>query len=187
MAILVIAEHDNATLKGATLNVVTAAAAIGGDVNVLVAGSNCGAVAEAAAKIAGVSKVLVADNAAYAHQLAENVSLLVTELAGDYDHIIATALTTGKNFMPRVAALLDVAQISDIIGKKFRYELGGTSEPFDYLVHRNLVSDTQLKKLKESSNDNKQLIQRLASEWDHRFERIRLSDSKSPCQSFSRF
>ncbi len=115
MSILVFAEHDNSTLKAETLKTVAAAQAIGGDITILVAGHNCQDVAQAAAKVNGVSKVLVADNAAYEHQLAENVSLLVTELASDYEHIIATALTTGKNFMPRVAALLDVAQISDII------------------------------------------------------------------------
>ncbi|MCW8832851.1 MAG: FAD-binding protein [Colwellia sp.] len=116
MSILVFAEHDNSTLKAETLKTVAAAQAIGGDITLLVAGSNCQSVAEAAAKVNGVSKVLVADNAAYEHQLAENISLLVVELAGDYEHIIATALSTGKNFMPRVAALLDVTQISDIIG-----------------------------------------------------------------------
>ncbi|MBA6340067.1 electron transfer flavoprotein subunit alpha/FixB family protein [Colwellia sp. MB02u-10] len=115
MSILVFAEHDNSELKADTLKTVAAAQAIGGDIHLLVTGHNCQAVAEAASKVNGVSKVLVADNAAYEHQLAENVSLLVTELAADYSHIIATALTTGKNFMPRVAALLDVTQISDII------------------------------------------------------------------------
>jgi electron transfer flavoprotein alpha subunit len=115
MSILVFAEHDNSALKADTLKTVAAAQAIGGDIHILVAGSNCQSIAEEAAKVNGVSKVLVADNAAYEHQLAENISLLVTELAGDYEHILATALTTGKNFMPRVAALLDVAQISDII------------------------------------------------------------------------
>ena len=115
MSILVFAEHDNSTLKADTLKTVAAAQAIGGDIHLLVAGNNCQNIAQEAAKVNGVSKVLVADNAAYEHQLAENISLLVTELAGDYDHILATALTTGKNFMPRVAALLDVAQISDII------------------------------------------------------------------------
>ncbi|OUS32487.1 electron transfer flavoprotein subunit alpha [Thalassotalea sp. 42_200_T64] len=115
MSILVIAEHDNASLKADTLKTVAAATAIGGDIHVLVAGLNCGPAANEAAKAAGVSKVLVADNAAYEHQLAENVSALVTELAGDYSHILAVASTTGKNFLPRVAALLDVAQISDII------------------------------------------------------------------------
>ena len=115
MSILVFAEHDNSQLKADTLKTIAAAQAIGGDIHLLVAGHNCQAVADAASKVNGVSKVLVADNAAYEHQLAENISLLVTELAADYTHIIATALTTGKNFMPRVAALLDVAQISDII------------------------------------------------------------------------
>jgi len=115
MSILVIAEHDNATLKAETLKTVAAAQKIGGDITLLVAGSSCQNVVDAATKVNGVSQVLVADNAAYEHQLAENVSLLVTELAGDYEYILATALTTGKNVMPRVAALLDVAQISDII------------------------------------------------------------------------
>ncbi len=115
MSILVFAEHDNSELKADTLKTVAAAQAIGGEIHLLVAGHNCQAVAEAASKVNGVAKVLVADNAAYEHQLAENVSILVTDLAADYSHIIATALTTGKNFMPRVAALLDVTQISDII------------------------------------------------------------------------
>jgi electron transfer flavoprotein alpha subunit len=114
MSILVIAEHDNTELKGATLNTVAAAQKIGGDITILVAGENCRAVADAAAKVAGVSKVLVADNAAYGHFLAENMADLVNELAGDYSHVLVAASTTGKNFMPRVAALKDVAQISDI-------------------------------------------------------------------------
>jgi len=116
MAILVIAEHDNATLKGATLNTITAAAKIGGDVEVLVAGSGCGAAAEAAAKVAGVAKVLVADNAAYEYQLAENMGELVAELGKGYSHILAAATTTGKDFLPRAAALLDVNMISEVIG-----------------------------------------------------------------------
>jgi len=115
MGILVIAEHDNAELKGATLNTVTAAKAIGGDITVLVAGEGCAAVGEAAAKIDGVSKVLVADNAAYANQLAENMGELVAEVGKDYSHVLASATTSGKNFMPRAAALMDVAQISEII------------------------------------------------------------------------
>jgi len=115
MSILVIAEHDNGTLKGATLNTVAAAAQIGGDIHLLVAGENCGAAAEAAAQVAGVSKVLLADNAAYAHQLAENIAPLVAELAAGYSHVLAPATTNGKNFMPRVAAQLDVAQLSEIV------------------------------------------------------------------------
>lgn len=115
MSILVIAEHDNASIKGATLNTVTAASKIGGDVEVLVAGSNCGAAAEAAAKIAGVSKVLVADNAVYEYQLAENLGELVAELGKNYTHILAAATTTGKDFLPRAAALLDVNMISEIV------------------------------------------------------------------------
>ena len=115
MSTLVIAEHDNGSLKGATLNAVTAAQALGADIDVLVAGAGCAGAAEAAAKVAGVSKVLVADNAAYEHQLAENVSLLIAELGAGYDNIVAPATTNGKNTMPRVAALLDVAQISDIL------------------------------------------------------------------------
>ena len=114
MAILVYAEHDNKELKSATLATVTAATQMGGDVHLLVAGADCQAVAEQAAKVAGVSKVLVADNAAYANQLAENVSLLVKDLAAGYSHIVAPATTTGKNFLPRVAALLDVSMVSDI-------------------------------------------------------------------------
>jgi len=116
MSVLVYAEHDNATLKAATLNVVTAALAIDSDVTVLVAGSGCGAVAEEAAKVAGVTKVLVADNAAYEHQLAENIAELVVELGKDFGHILAPATTTGKNFLPRVAALLDSQMVSEISG-----------------------------------------------------------------------
>lgn len=115
MSILVFAEHDNNNLKADTLKTVAAAQAIGGDIHILVTGFNCSEVADQAAKVNGVSKVFVADDSMYEHQLAENISLLVTELATNYNHILATALTTGKNFMPRVAALLDVAQISDII------------------------------------------------------------------------
>jgi len=115
MSILVIADHDNGSLKPVTLNVLAAATAIGGDIDVLVAGEGCGAAAEAAAKAAGVVKVLVVDNAAYGHHLAENLSLLVADLGKGYSHILTSAGTTGKDFMPRVAALLDVAQVSDII------------------------------------------------------------------------
>lgn len=114
MTILVYAEHDNKELKPATLATVTAAVQMGSDVHLLVAGADCQAVAQEAAKVAGVSKVLVVDNAAYANQLAENVSLLVKALATDYSHVVAPATTTGKNFLPRVAALLDVSMVSDI-------------------------------------------------------------------------
>lgn len=115
MSILILAEHDNASVKAATLNVVAAAKAIGGDITVLVAGSNCGTAGEEASNIEGVTKVLVADNAVYANQLPENVSLLVVEISKDYSHILAPATTNGKNIAPRVAALLDVDQISEII------------------------------------------------------------------------
>jgi electron transfer flavoprotein alpha subunit len=118
MSILVIAEHDNGSLKTATLNTVTAAAAIGGDVDILVAGYGCDAAAQEAAKAAGVGKVIVADNACYEHQLPEAVAPLVAEVGKGYTHILAAATTTGKNLMPRVAALLDVGQISDIIEVK---------------------------------------------------------------------
>lgn len=114
MTILVYAEHDNASLKKATLNTIAAAKQMGDDVHVLVAGSGAQAAADAAAKAEGVSKVLLADNEAYAHQMAENISLLVADIAGDYSHIVAPATTTGKNFMPRVAALLDVSMLSEI-------------------------------------------------------------------------
>jgi len=115
MTILVIAEHDNAALNAATLNVVAAAKQIGGDIEVLVAGEACGAVADAAAKIDGISKVVVADNAAYKYQIAESMGDLVAELGAGYSHILAAATTTGKDFMPRTAALLDVNMISDIV------------------------------------------------------------------------
>ncbi len=114
MSTLVIAEHDNSSLKSATLNTIAAAGGLGADIDVLVAGGGCGAVAEAAAAVPGVNKVLVADNAVYEHQLAENVALLIAEVGANYDNIIAPATANCKNFMPRVAALLDVAQISDI-------------------------------------------------------------------------
>jgi electron transfer flavoprotein alpha subunit len=115
MSILIIAEHDNTQLKSATLNTVAAATKLGDDLHILVAGENCDAVSQAAAKVEGVSKVLTADNNLYAHALAENLALLVKSLAGSYSHILTPATTTGKNFMPRVAAMLDVAQISDIV------------------------------------------------------------------------
>ena len=115
MAVLVIAEHDNAALKPATLNTVSAAKAIDGDVHVLVAGQGAKPAADAAAKIAGVSKVLLADDARYANMLAENVAPLVAGLAKTYSHVLSPATTNGKNFMPRVAAALDVAQISEIV------------------------------------------------------------------------
>src|ERR1035437_7288021 len=111
MALLVIAEHDNASIKAATLNTVAAAQKIGGEIHVLVAGSNCSAAAAAAAKIAGVAKVKVADAAHYADQTAENVAALVVANAAGYSHILAPATGAGKNMLPRVAALLDVAQI----------------------------------------------------------------------------
>ena len=116
MSILVIAEHDNQTIKAATLNTVGAAQQIGGEIHVLVVGAGCAAAAEAAAKIAGVAKVRVADAAHYEAQGAENVAELVKGLAAGYSHVLAPATSAGKNMLPRVAALLDVAQISDIVG-----------------------------------------------------------------------
>ena len=114
MSTLVVAEHDNKELKGATLNTVAAANAIGGDIDILVAGSNCGNVAKAASQVPGITKVLVADQETYKNSLAENLGNLVVELSEGYSHILAPATTNGKNFMPRVAAKLDVSQISDI-------------------------------------------------------------------------
>src|SRR3989338_10573755 len=114
MTALVIADHDNNSIKAATLNVVTAAKALGGDVHVLVAGSNAAAAAAAAAQIAGVSKVIHADSADLAHGLAENVAAQVLAIAGNYSHIVFPATASGKNIAPRVAAKLDVGQISDI-------------------------------------------------------------------------
>ena len=115
MAILVIAEHDNTSIKPATANTVTAAAKIGGDIHLLVAGSGCSAAADSAAKIAGVTKVLRVDAAHYADQSPENLATLIVAQAASYSHILAPATTAGKNMLPRVAALLDVAQISDIV------------------------------------------------------------------------
>ena len=114
MSTLIVAEHDNTEIKPATLNAVTAAGQLPGETHVLVAGADCAAAAEAAAKIAGVDKVLSADDPAYGHRLAENVAPLVAKLADGYSHVIAAATTSGKNIMPRVAALLDVQQVSDI-------------------------------------------------------------------------
>ena len=114
MSVLVIAEHDNASIKGATLNTVTAAVACGGDVHVLVAGHNAGAAAAAAGQIAGVAKVIHADAPGLEHGLAENVAAQVLAIAGNYSHILFPATASGKNVAPRVAAKLDVAQISDI-------------------------------------------------------------------------
>jgi electron transfer flavoprotein alpha subunit len=115
MSTLVIAEHDNNSLKVSTLNTVAAANVLGGSIDILVAGANCGSVATAAAAVPGIGKVLVADNAVYEHQLAENIGLLVADVAANYDNVLAPATANCKNFMPRVAALLDVAQISEIV------------------------------------------------------------------------
>ncbi|QUS55797.1 electron transfer flavoprotein subunit alpha/FixB family protein [Pseudovibrio brasiliensis] len=115
MTTLLVAEHSNSALNEATAKALTAAAEMGGDVHILVAGKDCGAAAEAASKLSGVAKVLVADDAAYEHQLAEPVGDLIVALAGDYDAVVAAATTNGKNTLPRVAAKLDVMQISDII------------------------------------------------------------------------
>ena len=114
MTALVISEHDNSELKGATLNTISAALQLDEEIHVLVAGSNCNTVAESAAKANGVSKVLYVDSPEYENFLAENISLLIKNLSGDYSSILAPATTNGKNYMPRVAAFLDVAQISDI-------------------------------------------------------------------------
>ncbi|MEM5450155.1 electron transfer flavoprotein subunit alpha/FixB family protein [Paraburkholderia guartelaensis] len=115
MTVLIIAEHDNQVLKAATLNAVTAAARLSDDIHVLVAGSQCANVAEQAARVAGVTRVRVADAAHYGHALAENLAALVVKVAPEYSHVLAPATTTAKNVMPRVAALLDVAQVSDIV------------------------------------------------------------------------
>ncbi len=114
MAVLIVAEHDNTNLKPATLNTLTAAQELGGEIAVLVAGEDCRGAAEAAAKLPGVAKVLSADAPEYAHALAENLAPLIAEQAREYSHVLAPATTFGKNLLPRVAALLDVQQISDI-------------------------------------------------------------------------
>ena len=115
MSILVVAEHDNEALRPVTLNVLAAAQAVGGDIDVLVAGSGCQSVADSAANIAGVRAVKIADAPCFENALAENIAPLVVELAGEYEHVLAGHTTTGKNFLPRVAALLDVQMVSDII------------------------------------------------------------------------
>ncbi len=115
MSILVIGEHDNAQLKESTLNTVTAATLLGDDIHLLIAGEGCRGVADAACSVAGISKVLVVDDARYGHHLAESLSLLATRLAPNYSHLLAPATSICKNFLPRVAALLDMAQISDVI------------------------------------------------------------------------
>jgi electron transfer flavoprotein alpha subunit len=114
MSTLIVAEHDNADVKPATLNAVTAAQALPGETHILIAGAGCDTAAQAAAKIAGVTKVLKADDAAYDHHLAENLAPLVAKLSAGYSHVIAAATTSGKNVMPRAAALMDVQQISDV-------------------------------------------------------------------------
>jgi electron transfer flavoprotein alpha subunit len=118
MSNLVIVEHDNNEIAAATLHTITAAQQIGGDIDLLIAGENCAAVADAAAQITGISKVKVADNAMFAHHLAENLSTLIVEMAKDYSHLLTAATTFGKNVMPRAAALLDMAQISEIVEVK---------------------------------------------------------------------
>ena len=116
MSILVVAEHENSEIKAVTLNTIAAGVAIGGDIHVLVAGQDCAAAGEAASKITGVAKVLVADSAEYANGIAENLTPLVLSLADDYEHMLANSSSFGKNLMPRVAAMLDVQQISEISG-----------------------------------------------------------------------
>jgi electron transfer flavoprotein alpha subunit len=115
MTNLVIAEHDNNSLKPATLNTITAAVEIGGDITVLVAGSNCQAAIDGAVAIAGVTAVIAANNPVYEHQMPENLAPLVAQLAENFSHVLAAATTTGKNLLPRVAALMDVGQISDVV------------------------------------------------------------------------
>ncbi|MES2662208.1 MAG: FAD-binding protein [Pseudomonadota bacterium] len=115
MSILIYAEHDNQNLKPATLNVIAAAKKLGSNITLLIAGQNCKGIAETAAQVEGVSAVWVADNASYKYQLAENIAGLVAEIGREFTHILVAATTTGKNFLPRVAALLDVAQISEVI------------------------------------------------------------------------
>jgi len=116
MAILVIGEHDNATLRPSTLNTVTAAAALGTEVDLLIAGADCISVTDEASKVGSVSRVLVADDASFSDGLAENIAPLIASIAGNYSHVLAPATTYGKNILPRASALLDVQQISDISG-----------------------------------------------------------------------
>ena len=145
MSILVVAEHEGSRIKDATLNTVAAGVAIGGEIHLLVAGENCGEAAQSATKIDSVAKVLVADSAEYAHGIAENLTPLVISLADDYEHILANSTSFGKNLMPRVAALLDVRQISDISGVT-------SSDTFDRPTYAgNAIATVQ-------SNDTKKII-----------------------------
>ncbi|MGJ8581575.1 MAG: electron transfer flavoprotein subunit alpha/FixB family protein, partial [Psychromonas sp.] len=115
MTTLIIAEHDNSSLKEITLNTITAAIEIGGDIDLLIAGEHCAEAAQAAAKVSGITRVLVADQSCYQGQLAENVAALVMSIASNYTHILAPSTANGKNVLPRVAAKLDVSVLSDII------------------------------------------------------------------------
>tara|TARA_B100000676_G_scaffold312245_1_gene385506 strand:+ start:1146 stop:2081 length:936 start_codon:yes stop_codon:yes gene_type:complete len=145
MSILVVAEHEGSRIKDATLNTVAAGVAIGGDIHLLVAGENCEEAAQAATKIDSVAKVLVADSAEYAHGIAENLTPLVISLADNYEHILANSTSFGKNLMPRVAAILDVQQISDISGVT-------SSDTFDRPTYAgNAIATVQ-------SNDTKKII-----------------------------
>jgi electron transfer flavoprotein alpha subunit len=145
MSILVVAEHEGSRIKDATLNTVAAGVAIGGEIHLLVAGENCGEAAQSATKIDSVAKVLVADSAEYAHGIAENLTPLVISLADDYEHILANSTSFGKNLMPRVAAMLDVQQISDISGVT-------SSDTFDRPTYAgNAIATVQ-------SNDTKKII-----------------------------
>lgn len=153
MGILVIADHDGSALKPSTLNVIAAAKAIGGDIDVLVAGEGIGEIAAAAAKAEGVAKVLSADNAAYGHQLAENTAALIADLASGYSHVLASAGTTGKDVMPRVAALLDSQQISEITAV-------GSADTFDRPIYAgNAIATVQ-------SSDEKKVITVRATAFD---------------------
>lgn len=153
MGILVIADHDGSALKPSTLNVIAAAKAIGGDIDVLVAGEGIGDIAAAAAKAEGVAKVLSADNAAYGHQLAENTAALIADLASGYSHVLASAGTTGKDVMPRVAALLDSQQISEITAV-------GSADTFDRPIYAgNAIATVQ-------SSDEKKVITVRATAFD---------------------
>ena len=150
MSVLVVAEHDNRALKPATLNAVTAASEIakaaGGDVHILVAGKECRPVAEAATQVAGVAKVLLADDAAYEHGIAENLAPLIVKLAANYSHVLAPATTSGKNLMPRVAALLDVMQISDIsafLHFRVKETMATNRVPGDYALEKLLTGDAK--------------------------------------------
>lgn len=189
MSILILAEHDNQALKPVTLNVLAAAQAIGKDITLLVAGHNCGSVAEQAAQVAGVTQVLCADAPAYAHQLTENVSKLLLDQAEGYSHILAASTTTGKNILPRVAALLGVNQLTDVMAvespQRFKRAIYAgnaiatveTSDPVVVMTVRGTAFDPVAS---EGGNASVQILDKVFDSADVSFSHEALAESDRP-------